>query len=164
MTEKVTTVTNLWHLEGKTVTVFADGNRVSDAVVVDGQITLERPASKILVGLPIQSYLQTLNIDTGDPTTQGKPKNIAALTVKVNDTRGLQVGRTFDTLVDFKVNDYFLAANQPIPLESGEKQIVIDPLWDSIGQLAFKQDEPLPVTILAVIPELAVGGDKSRGD
>src|SRR3546814_20351849 len=43
--------TGLDHLEGLTVTVNGDGVALQDRVVTGGQITIERPANAIVVGL-----------------------------------------------------------------------------------------------------------------
>jgi hypothetical protein len=81
-------VTGLDHLEGETVGILADGSVLPQQVVANGKITLQQPASKIIIGLPYVSDGQTLNIDTGEPTTQGKRKKIPSATLRVERTRG----------------------------------------------------------------------------
>src|SRR5215471_3931909 len=67
-------------LEGQQVSILADGGVVTPQVVVNGTITLPQPATKVTVGLGFVAQLQTMYLDTGEPTIQGKRKKIAALT------------------------------------------------------------------------------------
>ena len=57
-------ISGLAHLEGQTVSVLADGATHPDKVVSSGAIVLERAASKVKVGLPYTSLLQTMRIKT----------------------------------------------------------------------------------------------------
>jgi hypothetical protein len=99
----VSSVTGLDHLEGETVGILADGSVLPQQVVANGKITLQQPASKIIIGLPYVSDGQTLNIDTGEPTTQGKRKKIPSATLRVERTRGLKVGTDFNYLTEIKM-------------------------------------------------------------
>ena len=91
LTEKFTVFTGLEHLEGATVSILGDGNVFPTQIVSNGQITLDHACSKVIVGLPFLPQMQTLYLDVGEPTIQGKRKKIAALTARVADTRGLFV-------------------------------------------------------------------------
>ena len=53
------TISGLAHLEGETVTVLADGFTLR-TTVEDGTITLDDPASIIIVGLPYSAIVETL--------------------------------------------------------------------------------------------------------
>lgn len=159
LTAPVTTVTGLGHLEGKLVAILGDGNVFPSKVVTNGTVTLNHSASKITVGLAYTPKLKTLRLDVGEPTIQGKRKKLPAVTARVDATRGLKWGRTFNTLTEFKQRDSQLMG-QPIELETGDQRLVMDPLWDTDGQICFQQDYPLPATILGVIPEIWVGDTK----
>ncbi|MBJ7535285.1 hypothetical protein JDN40_14330 [Rhodomicrobium vannielii ATCC 17100] len=54
------TVTGLAHLEGEAVYAYADRALVGPFTVAGGQITLETPASEIVVGLPFLVEIETL--------------------------------------------------------------------------------------------------------
>lgn len=156
-TAPVTKISGLTHLVGATVAILGDGNVMSPKVVdATGSITLEQACSQIVVGLPYQCQLQTLFLDTGEPTSQGKRKKVSALTVRVQDTRGLKAGRTFATVVPFKERTTQLYG-QPVPLQTMDERIVMDPLWDVAGQVCIQIDDPVPATVLAVIPEITLG-------
>ncbi|WP_204311451.1 hypothetical protein, partial [Stenotrophomonas maltophilia] len=52
-----TTISGLGHLEGKTVSILADGNVAPQAVVSGGSITLDGPSLVVHVGLPITAEI-----------------------------------------------------------------------------------------------------------
>lgn len=150
------------HLEGEAVSVLADGGVVEGLTVTNGGITLPHAASLVLAGLPFQAQIQTMDIDVSGntDTVQAKRKKIGALTVRCNETRGLSVGRTFDTLVPTKELSPFTTLDNPIPLIQGDERTVMDPLWDVPGRICIQQDDPLPATVLGVIPEVVIGDTK----
>ena len=102
MTAPVSTVSGLDALNGMTVSILADGNVMPQQVVAGGSVTLLQPASSVIVGLPYTCQLQTLYLDTGEPTSQGKRKKVNAVSIRAKDSRGLQAGRTPATCVDVK--------------------------------------------------------------
>jgi hypothetical protein len=59
--EPSTTIEGLTHLEGKNVVGIADGIYFT-ATVSEGQIELNNPASKVMVGLPYISYIKTMDL------------------------------------------------------------------------------------------------------
>ena len=158
-TAPVTTVRGLDHLNGQTVAILADGNVQPQQVVVDGAVTLERAASALAIGLPYQSQLKTLSIDLGgQPTNQTKRMKVSAVNVRMQDARGLKVGHDFDdTVIAFKERNRSQQMGQAIDLITGDERVVMDSLWKTPGQIVVQQDDPLPCTVLALVPELQVG-------
>lgn len=155
----VTTVSGLDHLNGMYAGALADGLPVAPQVVVGGSITLPQPATKVIAGLPYQAQLQTLRIDLGEPTVQGKRKNIPAVTVRSANSLGLKAGPDFAHLTEIK--DLQIPYTPPIRMVTGDSRVIIQSIWKVDGQLCFQQDPPLPVSILGIIPEV-VGGDTQR--
>ena len=96
------TLSGLWHLEGREVAILADGSVQPAVTVADGQVTLPRASGRVVAGLPYTCDLETLNIEAGQPTLQGRQKVINEVTLRVKDTRGLSAGPTSDRLVDIK--------------------------------------------------------------
>jgi len=104
----VLTFTGAQHLAGAIVTGLATDNLGNVTVItpfampVNGTFTLPAPASpatgftRVTIGLDYLPQLKTLQLDTGEPTIQGKEKKITAVTVRVNETLGLSIGQTFD--------------------------------------------------------------------
>jgi hypothetical protein len=74
LTPTVSALSGLNHLEGQLVTVVGDGSAQASKTVTSGAITLDVPASYVIVGLPYICQLKTLPLDTGEPTSQGKRK------------------------------------------------------------------------------------------
>jgi len=158
LTTPFTTFYGLDYLEGQTVSILADGSVVTPQVVTNGSITLSSPATLVTVGLKYQAQLQTMYLDIGSgETVQGKRKRVTALTVRADNTRGLSAGRTFATLVPIKEFNPYVPINYAIPLVTGDERVVMDALWDDVGQICLQQDDPLPATVLGVIPEIVVG-------
>lgn len=157
LTVPVKTVSGLDHLNGKTVAILADGNVQPQQIVVDGSITLQRAASSIVVGLPYQAQLKTLYLDIqGGPTIQSKRKKVSAVTARLLNSRGIKIGQTFDNLHAIKERNT-QPMGQPIQLFTGDERVVLDPLYDLMGHVCIQQDDPLPCTVLGLIPEVTVG-------
>ena len=158
MTMPVTTVGGLNHLEGRSVAILADGGVQPQQVVTNGQITLAHAADAITVGLPYSCEIDSLYLDVPgeQPTVQGKRKKINAVTLRVVDTRGLQVGPLGQTLYEMKERG-LIPMGQPIALYTGDERINIDPNYNRAGQIAIVQDNPLPATVLAFMPEVTIG-------
>jgi hypothetical protein len=157
MTTPVSTVSGLDHLDGETVAILADGNVQPNQVVVNGSVTLDQLCTAITVGLPYICQLKSLYIDIeGGPTIQSKRKTIPAVSVRMQDSRGLAAGRSFAQLTEFKERTTE-KMGAPIPLFTGDERIVLPAAYDVPGQICIQQSNPLPSTILALIPEVVVG-------
>lgn len=150
------------HLAGKTCTGLADGEVITPFVMpASGNFTLPTAASKVTIGLGFTAQLQTLPIDTGNPTIQSKMKKIPVANIRVADTLGLKAGTDFTNLVSMKdlvVGNVGSMTNEVVTdLVTGDAQTILDPKWQEIGQFCIQQDQPFPATILALMPELTVG-------
>lgn len=141
------------------------------AMATNGAFTLPAPTpvgatgyTRVTIGLSYLPQLQTLALDLGEPTVQGKRKKIAGLTARCNQTLGLSAGRSFATLVpmqDLIVGNVGTMTNAVVTgLVTGDARIIIDPLWDVPGQYCLQQSFPYPASILGVIPEIQVGDSK----
>lgn len=154
---EVTTVSGLGHLAGLDVACVADGESVGPLMVsAAGVITLPQPASKVIAGLDYLGQLQTLDLDVGEPTVQGKRKKVAALTLRLDQSRGLSVGDSFETLTPIKELPA-AGYTPPLPLFSGDRRKVINGRWSETGRLCIQLDQPFPATVLGVIPEVTFG-------
>lgn len=155
-TEAVSQVTGLDHLEGMEVVGIADGNVQPAATVVNGTYALQAPADSIFVGLGYTCQLQTMKLDVGDPTIQGKRKLINTVSMRVANARGLWVGTWFDQLTEFKQRDTE-PMGDPITLYTGDQRVNVDSGFDVAGQICIEVRDPVPATVLGVIPEIVVG-------
>lgn len=160
-----TVLSGLSHLNGKTVVALADGNVVRNLVVSGGSVTLPIAASKVHVGLPYEATLMTLDLDMGMVrglgTVQGRQKTVAEVKLRVEKTRGIWLGTADDTrdsgkLIEFKQRSGE-AWSEAIGLLTGDLEITPMADWTNGGNVVIKQFDPLPMTILAVMPDVTVG-------
>lgn len=182
MTTPVQIVGGLDHLNSSVVQVLADGGVQTPKTVVDGCITLDTEASRIIVGQGFTAQLQTMRLETSQPTSQGKRKTVSALHVRVKDTRGLAVGASWDFMNEIKEREnepmgdgvqfqtggglpltelYPGAPSAPDPLWYADRSAVIGSAWSEDGVVCLQQSYPLPATVLAVIPSI-LEGDTAR--
>jgi hypothetical protein len=155
------TFSGLAHLTNTNITALADGQVVTGLPVSsDGTITLPFSASTVLAGIPYVCQMQTLPVEAGQPTIQGKRKSVGPMTFKVRETRGLKVGRNPAVLVPVKDSGPPMLSAFP-QFVFGDEWVVLDALYDTYGQIWFQQDNPWPATIMAVIPDINVG-DSAR--
>ena len=154
----VTTVSGLWHLEGQSVAVFADGATQPSKTVASGAITLSYAASKVAVGFGYNSDGQMLIIEAGaaDGASQGKLRRINRVVFRFLDTLGIKIGPSFSDLV----RKTFRTAADPLsvapPLFTGDKRWEWEGNYDETGYVCWRQDQPEPATVLAVMPQLDV--------
>ena len=151
------TLSGFSHLEGKTVSILADGAVMPSEVVVGGSITIDRAAVKIHVGLQYFSDLQTLPLAINiEAFGQGRVKNINQAWVRVFRSSGLFVGPTVDKLTEAKMrtNEPY---GSPPSLRSDEIGVNITPTWAQSGQIYIRQSDPLPLTVVGVTIEAVVG-------
>jgi hypothetical protein len=165
------------HLAGATVTGLYDGNVIPLTVAAaDGTIVLPAPATSVTVGLGFQAQLQSVYLDGGDPTIQGQRKKIAAVTLRIEASRGLKAGSNqvdgstvspMQIAPQWVVGDGGLTAvddkalppygSSVIPLFTGDTRIVSSGGFGTHGQVAVQQDFPLPMNILALVGEASSG-------
>lgn len=154
----VSTVSGLTWLEGQTVSILADGAVHTSQVVTGGAVTLDAPASKVTIGLPITADLETLPLAAeAQAFAQGRPKNVCAVWLKVFKSSGIKVGPTFDKLTEYKqrtVEDY----GSPPALVTDEIEVRVSPRWSTGGTVCVRQDQPLPLEVAAMTIEFSVGG------
>jgi hypothetical protein len=152
-----TVFTGLDHLEGETVAILADGSKETPQVVTAGRITLENAASVVHIGLPFSAEIETLDITIPNaPSVRDNSKNIGKLSVVVESTRGLKAGADADHLEEFGLrgDEEFDTPTDPL---TGVMKFIIANTWNANGRILLRQDDPLPATILAVIPQVSLG-------
>tara|TARA_B100000902_G_scaffold324960_1_gene319358 strand:+ start:580 stop:2583 length:2004 start_codon:yes stop_codon:yes gene_type:complete len=150
-----TTLSGLAHLEGQTVSVLADGATHADKVVSSGQITLDRSATKAVVGLAYDSVLQTMRVEGGaaEGTSQGKTKRISKVVLRLFETVGVKVGPSLSNLETIPFRTTSSQMNNPVDtLLAGDKEIEFRDDYNTDGFIFVKQDQPLPLSVLAIYP------------
>lgn len=177
LTKPISTISGLDYLAGATVTGLADGNPISPRIVAaDGSITLDAPASSVVVGLGFQAQLQGVYFEAGQSTVQGQRKKIAAGNVLFQASRGMTIGGSqpdgstqsppqiappwanlspVDTQPNVPLPPY---NSNVVPLYTGYMRIPVESGFTITGQVSIEQDMPLPCNVNSIVSE-ALPGD-----
>jgi hypothetical protein len=155
------TVTGLGHLEGETIGIVTDGGVHADKTVADGAITLDYPARYVILGYKYFGIGRSLDLEYGAQIgiAQGRPRNIHRLIFKFRNTMGGKFGTSTKQL--YKVSSLAFRksrdlTDRPPPLFTGMKEPANFDDWSISKRFYFVQDEPQPMTVLAVIPMMDV--------
>lgn len=155
----VSTVT-IEHLPNTALVALVDGNVVRDLMSdEDGVVTLPNAGSTIHIGLAYEAKGQTLDLDMGVlqqlGSVQSRWKSVSEVTLRVEKTRGLWVGPTEDNLVEYKQRAGE-AWNEAIGAFTGDISIGVGWDWTKGGTTWFVQSDPLPMTILSLMPDVSL--------
>lgn len=150
-------VTNLGHLEGQEVGVFADGLMQKRKTVTAGKITLDRKASEVLVGIPVRAQLTDLprNITEQDGPTVGKEKAIFEGTFYFKETGGGAVSVNDgdeEKIIESGMKKY----GAPLTLFTGLKRIPVEAEFAPEAVLNVINDDAMPCTVLAMSPRMDI--------
>jgi hypothetical protein len=150
-------------------------------LVQNGQLTLPNPASSIVIGLPFIAQAQSMHAELPGEQIQGKRKRIQAVTIRLANTRGTKYGQDQPIAAQQRnqveipwdqAPNLMTALTEPaanpgagnaIPLFSGDKFVVLAGDYHttdgqpSPGMVGVQQLLPLPVELLAFVPELELG-------
>lgn len=146
------------HLEGKTVSVVADGVVLGDETVSGGAVTIDKAANSVDIGLPYTHIIEPLPPSDADSGGAGRATRLIEALFRVEETAAfrLDVGRG---LKDIPLRS-FGAAILDAPPEAVSKDVRVramgwqpdgsEPLW------RVEQAVPLPFTLLSVTTELKI--------
>lgn len=181
ITQPQTLLYGLDHLAGLSVTGLLDGIPLEPTqVALDGTLTLPFPASSIVIGLGYPVQIQGLYVDAGTPTVQGRRKDITGITARVDASGGPQAGSNqpdggaqipvsidppWVDLVDMipstpkQAYDTYVgpSGQTTTKLYTGDLRANVVPGWDEKGQPALEQTLPLPLSLVALMPEILEG-------
>lgn len=157
----------LGHLEGQSIGILADGNVAADPLdasypvvtVIAGAFTLSKPALVVTAGLPIDMRGQTLPVENGQgETIANKMVSVKEATPIFYNSRGGSFGQDFNHLKPWKQPNQ-PANGYPIPPFSGPAypRIPISGSPQTTGQICFRQTNPLPFAMSAVVVSGEVG-------
>lgn len=166
--DAVDEVTGMWHLEGETVSILADGFVVASPnnesyttrTVTNGTVTLDKCYAVVRIGLPITADLETLDLDVPQGTIADMKKLVQKVLLRVHQSRGAWVGvaapsdDTVDPLeglteIKARVDEDYSA---PIVLTTGSMEVNVQGEWSSNGRVFVRQVDPVPLTVLAISP------------
>jgi hypothetical protein len=155
-----TTISGLGHIEGKTVSILADGNVLPQQVVSGGLLTLDGPVLVAHIGLPITAEVETLDLSLqNNQAFLANKKRINSVTVLCQESRGIFAGTDSERLKPYELKQRSTENyGQPIELLTGRAEIPTSSNWDEPGRVFIRQTDPLPLTILGIMPNVQAGG------
>lgn len=152
----VTTISGLGHLEGESVTILGDGATQPNQTVSSGSITLAQSAATVHIGLQFNADVKLLRVDAGaaDGTSLGKTRRVHRIGLLLDRTLGLKYGFSFDDLDEYTFRKTSDPLNRPPTLTSGIISFAPDSDYDFENQVCLRSDQPLPMTLLAVMLQM----------
>jgi hypothetical protein len=164
----VNNVTGLDHLEDEIVAVVGDGAVIFDGnpsglnaanfLVTGGTLPVNLPASysNIHVGMPIRfAEIETLDLDVGGAAVRDKMKKIGPVTILVDSSsRSFMAGPDVSHLRRYAPPPFEPAADA----FTGQIEVNTTTKYDKYGRVFIRQTDPLPLTILGVLPYTELGG------
>lgn len=140
-------LSGLSHLEGKTLVALADGGVYENLIVKNGTVKLPYEAKKIVIGLPYEFELETLNVE--GENTHGLKKIITSANIKVDKSREdfFVVGQDGSEVQNPRSKE---SIDDSTCLYSGD--VIAYPAADYTEEatVKIKQKHPLPLTITSV--------------
>jgi len=157
-----TSVTGLAHLEGKTVSILADGAIQPDQVVSGGAITLDYAASNVLVGLSYTSVLKPMNLEIPlqDGSTKSRKARVHRVAIEVYKSLGCEVSPdevAWDE-VFFRAIGHEMDASPPV--FTGKKKVSLGGSYEDFAELTLRTSKPMPLCILSLTPILDFFGNE----
>jgi hypothetical protein len=156
------TITGLEHLEGKTVSVMANGAVDPPAVVSGGQIELHGEHTHVVVGLPYLSRLSPLlnEDEKRDGSTSGRTYRISKLILEFWNSLGLTLtrknndeGENAPITEEIPFRQPSDLTGTPVPPYSGYKVIDFPEGSARNMDVILEQNQPLPMTVISVVDE-----------
>jgi hypothetical protein len=153
--------TGLYHLEGETVNLLADGAVHPPVVVQDGAITLDHAVSKLQVGLAYKSVLipKRLEMQTGGgDTCQSREVQFGQAKIRILKTMTCRVG-TQEGMTDQTIFRTTLTPLGEAPdLFTGDKIVQVRGQGKD-GKIVIECEDPTPLTVIAIMPITSIMTD-----
>jgi hypothetical protein len=157
-----TNFTGMDHLEGERIAVVADGDVISNGfdetviTVSGGAFTLATAASRVHAGLPIaRAQVETLDLDAHGTMIRDKAKRTGSVTLLLHrSSRTWHAGPDEDHMTPYELGVTDNAADE----FTGQVEQALEGDWSKPGRIMIWQRNPLPITILGIIPNQVVGG------
>lgn len=152
----VTTISGLDHLNGETVDILADGAVLPSKVVSSGTIALTSSATTVHAGLGYESDGKMLRLNAGaaDGTAIGKTQRTHRIGVMLHRSLGFKIGTSFDSLETLTFRTTADELTRAPALFTGIKSETLEADYDFENQFCFRQDQPLPCMLLAIMPQM----------
>jgi hypothetical protein len=145
--------TGLSHLEGKTVSILADGMVHRDLVVSGGSLSLDVASTSAIIGLPFESILEPTYLETMDPNSNSKlgKKRLTRAMLEFWKTLGGELstdgGTTWNSLQIREEGSFLDQESTPF---SGLMEEYVESSSDRQVTVAIRQKQPLPLNIMSM--------------
>lgn len=150
-----TVFTGLYQLEAETCRVVADGSVLPTVVPASGSATISRNATTSCeIGLWFQPIFKDLPCEVQGNTILGKKISISEIVVRLYETVTATIN---DKVLYFRSFGSGLLDVAP-PEFTGTKRLMGWRGWTDTGQVTIKQDEPAPLTVLALSKRISFDG------
>lgn len=161
-TTPTSVIAGLTHLIGEEVGILADGALHPTRVVdQNGEIELDYEVTTVAVGLKYRSWAWTQRFTGGGRlgTDQGQKHRIARVVCRVLATVGILIGTGKNASTETRRFPFTKATqlmDNAIPLFFGDIDVPVNSGWTDDPGVYVEQDEPLPLTILSIMPRAEV--------
>jgi hypothetical protein len=155
------TITGLSHLEGKAVSVLANGAVQPDETVASGQITLDKTYTKVLAGLPYTSTILPMkfDFDLQDGPTRGRKKRINRVEVSLFKSLAGEASTNGTEWLWIYPRDFDDPMDASPPPFSGDAEVVVAGDYSDDSDIYLRQRLPYPFTVRALVVKLDAYGD-----
>lgn len=153
-------IEGLERFNGKTVQILCDGSVMPPMVVENGRINLNvLYHDRVIVGLGYESELETMPIEFNgnDGTFLSRKKRLSKLMILFKNSRGGLFGCKGNRLAEIKWRTGERYGDS-IKLKTGKQYVVPPSTWTDTLSVVVKQEDPLPMSILSIVPEIVAGG------
>jgi hypothetical protein len=144
------------HLIGQTVSVLVDGAHHPQVVVnADGEIELDREGTKVVAGLPMGAYFETLEIpQQQDGSLRGRKRRLGSVFVDLLNSGPVDISQQDLPLERVGMRNADDNMDAPPPLFTGVYEVKPESAWDKEARIIVSADEelPLPFFVRAVTP------------
>lgn len=147
---------NAPHLVGQMVDIVIDGQQMPSRVVPPtGVIKLDGKANVITVGLPYTTKIKIPSVEQqiNDGTLQGRVATVSRVVLRMYESFGGKVGRTFD-----RMDDITLPPNE---LFTGDKPVILPKMginYSTDTSICIKHSDPFPFNLLSITRIVEIGG------
>jgi len=136
------------------VCVLADGIK-GEYIVNTGSITLTAPADTVIVGLPVTSEFEPLDLEAQG--SAGKRKQLYQSRLMLHKSLGGSIaydGQDYQELVYHTAGE---TMDESIPLKSGYSEVFAESSHSRQKYWRIKHDEPYPFVLQSVLQSFTIG-------
>lgn len=151
-----TTISGLDHLEGEEVKVIADNSNLTPKTVVGGEVILERPATKVDIGLwktPVVVPMPLVG-DGGTGNNQMRVKKLKRVSVRLFETGAIKFDGVTIPAKKFGDSSHSPLNTAPLLFTGVVGDLESNEGWSREQAPIITQEEPARMTVLSISYEM----------